>query len=276
VIGLLIAVLVASVLGSMHCVGMCGPLALWASGAGSERRGSVWLRLSAYHLGRLLTYTVAGALAGSVGALVSAGGSMVGIQSAAARIVGGAMIALGIVRLAEWLLPGVMRGRQSAGEGAAGGRIARWISQARPTISRFPVLARGFAAGSLTTLLPCGWLYLFVLVAAGTGHPLSAVAVMWAFWLGTVPALTALVAGAWRLAPQLGRAVPVLGAALLLATGFYTATGRAAADLAPLADRAAALRDGQQDGAAAGDAQSATRTLQALSDEPLPCCEDAD
>lgn len=273
--GLFIAVLIASVLGSMHCVGMCGPLALWASGAGDARRGEVWARLGAYHVGRLATYTTAGVLAGSVGAVVSVGGNMVGIQSLAARLVGGAMIALGLIRLAEWLAPQWMRPPKR--EGKSPGKLTKWIASARPGIAQLPILSRGVAAGALTTLLPCGWLYLFVLVAGGTGHPVPAVAVMWAFWLGTLPALTALVAGAWRLAPRLQGWLPVVAAALLLATGFYTATGRAAADLSPLADRAAAIRAAQGMDAEDGvDVSTARQTLDRLSGEPLPCCEDVD
>lgn len=307
-IGLLLAVLVASLLGSMHCVGMCGPLALWASGAGGQRgasgggakaadssraagdsssRGGVWPRLLAYHAGRLLTYSIAGLVAGLLGAAVSLGGDVVGIQSLAARVVGGAMIALGLIRYVEWQFPQWMRsqpaGITSTGATSAGlgGWISAWVAARRPQLNRLPLLLRGVAAGSLTTLLPCGWLYLFVLVAAGTGHPLPAVSVMVAFWLGTLPALTALVAGSFRLAPRFGTLLPLIGAMMLLTTGLYTATGRAAADLTPLAQRAATVARARAAGADAALEQTADgpsvaqQTLDVLSGEPLPCCEDA-
>lgn len=287
-IGLLLAVLVASLLGSMHCVGMCGPLALWASGAGGQRGAKgVWPRLLAYHAGRLLTYSIAGLVAGLLGAAVSLGGDVVGIQSLAARVVGGAMIALGLIRYVEWQFPQWMRsqpaGATSAGSTSAGlgGWISAWVAARRPQLNRLPLLLRGVAAGSLTTLLPCGWLYLFVLVAAGTGHPLPAVSVMFAFWLGTLPALTALVAGSFRLAPRFGTLLPLIGAMMLLTTGLYTATGRAAADLTPLAQRAATVARARSAGADAALEQTANgpsvaqQTLDVLSGEPLPCCEDA-
>ncbi|MCA9183326.1 MAG: sulfite exporter TauE/SafE family protein [Planctomycetales bacterium] len=283
-LGLLGAVFIASVLGSMHCIGMCGPLALWASGAGrvddavAKSSSPVWFRqwfsrtgvgsrLTAYHLGRLMTYLLAGTFAGLIGAAVTAGGDWLGYQALAARTVGTAMIALGLIRLTQWAVPSWFV-KQASSESPSDWTsiVSRWVASKRPWIAGLPLLARGFAAGALTTLLPCGWLYLFVLVAMATGSLIPALSVMFAFWLGTLPALTALVAGAFRLAPRLRPLLPIAGALLLLLTGLYTATGRAEADLSPLAQRAAAL--------GAGDAETAKASLKSLSQEPLPCCVD--
>jgi len=298
-IPLLTAIVVASLLGSMHCVGMCGPLALWASGmtpSGSAAgRSAATLRLVSYHAGRLLTYLTAGAVAGLVGAMVTSGGMWLGLQSLAARIVGIGMIVVAIDRLALrglWRSLAVSRaaserleestvkastvaaspvgGRWSHGFGWSQG-ISRWVAGRRPWIMAQPLVVRGIAAGALTTLLPCGWLYLFVLIAAGTGAVFSALAVMFAFWLGTLPALTALVLGALRLAPRMRSWLPVAGSLLLLVTGFYTATGRAAADLRPLAARAAAIRDSAAEPSSAAGLETSVREL---TREPLPCCVD--
>ena len=62
------AVISASLLGSMHCVGMCGPLAMWASGAG-ESGSKLAFNSSLYHLGRMLTYALVGLVAGLLGQL---------------------------------------------------------------------------------------------------------------------------------------------------------------------------------------------------------------
>ena len=71
---LISAVVTASLLGSMHCVGMCGPLAIWASGAGEGRRGrQLAVATTLYHLGRLMTYALAGLIAGGAGQLVDLG-----------------------------------------------------------------------------------------------------------------------------------------------------------------------------------------------------------
>ncbi len=260
---LLLAVLVASVMGSLHCVGMCGPFALMASGtqpasgsAAAKATGPA--RLAFYHLGRLLTYVVAGAIAGSAGAALSAGGEWFGVQSAAARVAGLLMIAIAIVRLTKSTATvSIMSGW--------GKTMGGLIAKTRPTVNRFPSPVRSFVAGSLTTLLPCGWLYLFLLVAAGTGGAIPAVAVMVAFWIGTVPALSLLVLGALRMAPRLRGTLPVLGSLLLLITGLYTATGRAATDFSSLTNKASSIH-------ALNYEDHAAVTLDALEHEPLPCC----
>ncbi|MEO8268710.1 MAG: sulfite exporter TauE/SafE family protein, partial [Aureliella sp.] len=69
------AVVTSSLLGSMHCVGMCGPLAIWASGAGDRiSTHQMTVATTLYHLGRLLTYALVGMLAGAAGQLVDMGG----------------------------------------------------------------------------------------------------------------------------------------------------------------------------------------------------------
>ncbi|MEM9365959.1 MAG: sulfite exporter TauE/SafE family protein [Planctomycetota bacterium] len=309
------AVLVASVMGSLHCVGMCGPFALWATGASvnGRRKQHPWLPIATYHLGRLLTYCAGAVLVGAAGALLSMGGNYVGIQSVAARVAGAAMIGMGLWRLAKvirvwWQRPGANANHQlSVTTSVAApnykrgltGRIAQTIAKLRPTINRLPLAGRAFAAGSVTTLLPCGWLYVFLLVAGGTGTVASSVGVMFAFWLGSLPALTTLMVGAIGLAPGMKRGLPIAGAALLLMTGFYTATGRAEADLSSLTrlsvnasavlhSTAEETREGdcccQPSGSDTGDLSvgnpSADRNaiaaerLGALLDEPLPCCID--
>jgi hypothetical protein len=132
-----------------------------------------------------------------------------------------------------------------------------------------PGLSRAFAIGLVTTWLPCGWLYLFVLVAAATASPLTAVLVMTAFWLGTLPALTALVGGAIGtvgVAPRLRAAMPLLIAVVLLVSGSYTISGRAAADLRPLGEAA-------RQWGSANDGSDPRQWLDGLGNQPLPCCE---
>ncbi len=219
---LLVAIFVASLLGSFHCVCMCGPIAIWNSAAGSkdaartisDKRQSA-KRMLAYHLGRLLTYTVLGATAGLIGQTMSQLGEVAGIQSAAARIAGIVMIAMGVKRLWTIMnLQGQGRGAESSAPLAASEqaasinqgfsfsqRIAQAIASVRPRLAKLSPFYRSLGIGAVTVLLPCGWLYLFVIFAAGTGAVGPAVAVMTAFWLGTLPSLTALVMGLYKLAP---------------------------------------------------------------------------
>lgn len=228
---LITAIFTASLLGSMHCVGMCGPLAMWASGVGERAsRSTVMLSTTLYHLGRCITYLMAGVIAGAIGSAIDIGGQWLGFQVAAARVVGAIMVVVGASKL--WTLA---RGRGSRGNQLRPSRIGGLLVKLRPTLFRLPLTGRAFATGLLTTLLPCGWLYLFALFAAGTGSPVMGPVVMFAFWLGTVPALTALIAGSQVLSRKFTLLVPAAAAVLLIMTGCYTASGRGFARLDSLA-----------------------------------------
>lgn len=269
---LIAAVASASLLGSTHCVGMCGPLAMWASGVGDAgtSRGQVAWGAALYHLGRLLTYSLAGAIAGGLGSLVDIGGGALGIQLAAARVVGAAMIVIGLVRLAPLLGLDFLFGGNSAATAPKPSRIAAMVAKARPYIYQLSPSSRALTVGLLTTLLPCGWLYLFALVAAGTGSVWTGAVVMAAFWLGTVPALTAMIAGTMVLSTRLIKTVPIAAAILLIVAGGYTATGRGFAKLSSLADIQTNL-DFDAAALQAGDASQ----MDHLTKTQLPCCSHA-
>jgi len=73
--------------------------------------------------------------------------------------------------------------------------------------------------GMLTGLLPCGWLWAFVITAGGTASPLTGAVVMFAFWLGTVPAMVGVLG---LLGPALARLrarMPMVTAAMLIVLG---------------------------------------------------------
>jgi uncharacterized protein len=80
--------------------------------------------------------------------------------------------------------------------------------------------------GLVTTLLPCGWLYTFVVVAGSTGGAFAGAAVMAVFWVGTVPILFAVGLGAARLLGPLTRRLPVLSATFVLVLGLLTIAGK--------------------------------------------------
>jgi hypothetical protein len=87
--------------------------------------------------------------------------------------------------------------------------------------------------GVTAALLPCGWLYAFVVVAGGTGSMVDGAFVMAAFWLGTVPVLLGIGVGVQSAAGRLRRHVPLLSAAALLVLGTLTVMSRF--DIAPKA-----------------------------------------
>lgn len=227
-ISLIAAVFVASLLGSLHCAGMCGAFVAFAVGDSTTTTRHRALLSAAYHGGRLTTYAMLGFAAGWFGALLDLGGALAGISRAAMMLAGAVMVLFGISaglaamgkRPVRMPVPAVMRKLLAVGH-----RAAMQLSPVR----------RALAIGLLTTLLPCGWLYAFAAVAAGTASPLLGALTMAVFWAGTLPVLVSLGVGVQRLTGALGSRLPHVTAAVLIAVGLWTLIGRGALDAQALA-----------------------------------------
>ena len=88
---LLGTVWVASLLGSLHCVGMCGPFALIAGGADKARKAALFPTFS-YSFGRLVTYSLVGFVFGALGMTLNLGASIGNWQQAATYVAGVMMV----------------------------------------------------------------------------------------------------------------------------------------------------------------------------------------
>ena len=218
---LIATVLGASLLGSAHCAGMCGGfVGFYAGGAAGLRGRTAWLAHLAYNGGRLAAYVTLGAAAGLLGAaLDTTGGVLLGVQRATAIVSGVLITFWGLHTLLEalgvrtWRLgaPAPLRALAGRGIGAVAGA---------------PPLARALVVGLATGLLPCGWLYAFVVTAAGTGSALGGAALMAAFWLGTLPAMVSVGVGLQVLAGPLRRHLPVVCATAMIVVGLLAVGGR--------------------------------------------------
>lgn len=218
--GAVLAILAASLLGSVHCAGMCGGLACLYADPSARRPG---LPHALYNLGRLASYATLGAVAGALGGGVDRFAAAAGWARVAATIAGALMIAYGFARLAATIgvrLPPLGTGRLLRTP------IARALAWGRGRGA--PV--RGAVTGLATGLLPCGWLYAFVLTAGATGSAASGALVMAVFWLGTLPVMLAVAVGVQRGAGALGRRLPTLAAATLVIVGALTVAGRVTVD----------------------------------------------
>ena len=196
---------------------MCGPLVAFAVGDPECRRwwsSRVGLN-AAYHVARGVAYAIVGAACGAIGALVDMGAMQVGVYRAAAIVAGCLMIVVGIAAVLRHR--GVRLPRLGLPQ-----RVVGWIAFARGRLRALRPPARAACTGFITALLPCGWLYLFAVAAAGTGNPLSGMAVMAAFWLGSVPILMSLGLGAQAVAAAMGRRLPLITAAAMVALGVST------------------------------------------------------
>jgi uncharacterized protein len=99
---------------------------------------------------------------------------------------------------------------------ASSGLVIRWMGP----IARLPTTGRAAALGCVTALLPCGWLYGFVLAAAGTGSALRGALVLAAFWSGSVPVLVGVSSLGRAVSRALGARTPLFSSLVLLALGF--------------------------------------------------------
>ncbi|MFV2071673.1 MAG: sulfite exporter TauE/SafE family protein [Thermoanaerobaculales bacterium] len=219
---LLLTVLAASLVGSLHCIGMCGPFVAFYSGADGTAGARRLLSHAAYSGGRLLTYAAFGLAAGAVGAALDVAGSLAGVQRVAGIVAGATMILWGVLALLQ--LRGIRIFRHRTGSS----KIAALLRRGFSLVSGKPPLIRAAMVGLLSGFLPCGWLWAFVVTAAGTGSALKGTAVMTAFWAGAVPALLAVGLGAQLLSAPLRRHVPALTAVLLVALGLVAILGRPA------------------------------------------------
>jgi sulfite exporter TauE/SafE len=211
------AVFVASLLGSLHCAGMCGPFAAFA--VLRERRRGSWLLQALYHGGRLGAYLALGGLAGGLGASLDFGASLLGIGRIAGVLAGAMLILLGGRRALALL--GVRMPNVSAAV-----TVGRMLARMQTRVMRMGATARALGTGLCTALLPCGWLYAFVAMAAGTGSTLHGGLLMLVFWSGTVPILAGIGAGVHELLGRMGRWIQVATAVLVIALGVVSIVGR--------------------------------------------------
>lgn len=219
---LLATVFLASLIGSLHCVGMCGPFVAFYSGSDGSAGARRLLSHAAYSGGRLATYAVFGLAAGTVGAALDVAGSLAGFQRVAAVLAGATMILWGVLALLQ------IRGVRIFKHGSGNGRLARFFRRGFSLVSDKPPLVRAAVVGLLSGFLPCGWLWAFVVTAAGTGSAFAGASVMTAFWAGTVPALLAVGFGTQLASAPLRRHVPAVTAVLLVALGLFAILGRPA------------------------------------------------
>jgi sulfite exporter TauE/SafE len=218
---LVLAVLVAALLGSVHCAAMCGPFVCFYATSGTSMAS--WRHdtpsHAAYNLGRLISYVALGLIAGALGGMLDRAGVLAGVGKIAAVTAGVLMVGWGVsamlaARGVRIPAPGV----PAVWQRAMGAALQRVRDQ--------PPVIRAAATGLLTTLLPCGWLYAFVVTAGGAGSPLRGALVMLVFWAGTLPMMLAVGFGARAFFGPLRARLPMVSAALIVALGLFSIATR--------------------------------------------------
>lgn len=182
----LTATFLAGLAGSPHCIGMCGGFA--ASCAGRDA-GAPW------HLGRLTTYAVLGAVAGAAGGIVPGPGWVAPAISVVAIVAFSAALA-GLIPEPKFRIPGLARlATRLSGSKGWGGRVL---------------------FGMATSALPCGLVYAALAIPVASGSWWVGAISMVVFGLATTPALLIVTLGARRLAVRDLRVRRVFAAIVLL------------------------------------------------------------
>lgn len=180
------AAIIVGLLGSSHCIGMCGGIVAALNMGVSENINQRPEALFVYHLGynagRIISYMLVGLLAGSLGA----GLLRLGLNPVAGQLLAAAfMIALGLY-LADWW-------RGLALLEKLGSRLWRHIQPLGQGLFPIQNPLQAMLLGLLWGWLPCGLVYSVVAWSLTTGNALDGAKLMLGFGIGTLPAL--LIAG---------------------------------------------------------------------------------
>jgi len=172
---ILISAFVLGIMGSFHCAGMCGPIAIALPLHGNSVVGKIFGG-TLYNLGRTITYGIMGALFG----LLGQGIAMIGFQQKISVIMGSLMII-------SILFPALFRNQYSMSKSwfSVVGKLKSTIGKMF-SIRSYPSL---FFIGMLNGLLPCGLVYMAIAGAIGTGSAGMGTLYMILFGLGTIPML---------------------------------------------------------------------------------------
>jgi len=195
-------------LGSIHCIGMCGPIALSLPYLGVSK-WNAFAGIMAYNLGRTLTYALLGALIGILGK----GIWVAGLHAQLSLLIGIGLAAVAIFSISvetQVLRIPLVR------------RLNQWVGLELGKRMRDHRIQTSLAIGALNGLIPCGLVYMAIAGALSNGTITGGALFMALFGMGTIPlmAFTALAGQAinqrWR--ARLRRLAPVL--MLLIATLF--------------------------------------------------------
>lgn len=159
---------------------MCGPIVAALSFSKPGREHGVFFHLF-YNAGRLTTYVGIGVIAGWAGSLLNTTTTFI-------------FLSQGILILADMFV--IMIGLRTSGlfkqltfiHLEIPGSV-KFMTKGVTQLQKLPTVAAAFPVGLIMGFLPCGFLYAIALAAAGRGNPVTGGLIMFAFGLGTLPAL---------------------------------------------------------------------------------------
>jgi len=174
---MLVTAFLLGLLGSFHCLGMCGPIA-FVLPLNRQNKLIAFLQTLIYHSGRLFTYTLIGLIFGFFGK----GLIIAGLQQYLSIIIGVVMILIVVLPLSflnKFHLIKPIYGAISKVKKSLG------LYLKKSTFKAF------LSMGILNGFLPCGLIYMALFGAIATGSSMYGALYMLLFGLGTIPMMTA-------------------------------------------------------------------------------------
>jgi sulfite exporter TauE/SafE len=206
-------IFLGGLLGSAHCVGMCGGFAL-GIGLGAPSVAVNVGRQVVYTAGRVFTYAFLGAAAGYAGSRVAGSvGAWINAQAALCLIAGLLLVGQGL--LGFGLIPTRFRAKPSGGPLCLAGTFVG-------PFLRSPKSSDVLLAGIFTGFLPCGLVYGFLALASSSASIPQGLLTMALFGAGTGPLMILAGAGGSLLSHVGRRNVLRVSAACILLTGFIS------------------------------------------------------
>lgn len=164
-------------MGSMHCIGMCGPLVMSLHANGGKSKPNIPYQL-AYHIGKILSYVLIGIVFGALGQTFNLFLSQQKLS-----------IAVGLSFILFFILGKLKRFNLSSSISSKILPLTRFFSQLVEEKSMLKLFLTGIGNG----FLPCGFVYAAAAASIATGQVTDSILFMIGFGLGTIPALTSVI-----------------------------------------------------------------------------------
>ena len=190
--------------GSVHCIGMCGPLAFAVPTVNNKWRLIVTDKVI-YNIGRIVTYSFLGLLTGIIGKQLWLSGLQQGVS-----LVGGLLIIMaGFSRLLKIRMKG--------------NRIVSFVLSPVTRLLNYALQHhRGhLIVGLLNGFLPCGFVYLALIGAVNTSSPLASAQFMFWFGAGTFPLMLLATISSGFIGPVIRRRINKAMPYLMVCLGFW-------------------------------------------------------
>jgi sulfite exporter TauE/SafE len=176
---MLLSAFILGLLGSIHCVGMCGPIAFMLPVDRSNNFKKI-TQIAIYHFGRLLAYSIIGLVFGFIGKSLY----IFGFQQQLSIVIGILMILIVIIpqktfnkyNFSKPIYKAISKVKSALGS-----------AMKKKTLDTFVTI------GFLNGFLPCGLVYMALFAAIATGNALNGSIYMAFFGLGTVPLMTTTI-----------------------------------------------------------------------------------